>query len=285
MPELRFAAIGTEWSIDSDVVIGGELEGRIHHRIEQFDRTYSRFRSDSLVSAIAATSGTFEFPDDSRAMFDLYDVLFAQTDGAVTPLVGRSLERLGYDASYSLQRTGESVAAADWSAEVSRAGSRVTTRSPVLLDVGAAGKGYLVDIVGELLHEGGIDGFIIDASGDLLVSQSEPRRIALEHPFDPSLAIGVVRLQRGSICASGSNRRAWGEGLHHIVDGRTGEPTRDVVATWAIASSALLADGLATALFFTPPARLAETFDFSWVRVFADGHADRAADLDGELFS
>jgi thiamine biosynthesis lipoprotein len=177
------------------------------------------------------------------------------------------------------------VPAPGWTTEVSREGSTVTTRSPVLIDVGAAGKGYLVDLVGEILHEHDVDEFVIDASGDLLVSSALPRRIALEHPFDPSLAIGVVELRRGSICASGSNRRVWGEGLHHILDGRTGEPTRDVIATWAIAETALVADGLATALFFAPPSKLAETFEFDYVRMFANGRAEHSAGLDGELFS
>ena len=35
-------------------------------------------------------------------MFDLYDRLVAATDGAVDPLVGRQLELLGYDPTYSL---------------------------------------------------------------------------------------------------------------------------------------------------------------------------------------
>jgi thiamine biosynthesis lipoprotein len=182
-------------------------------------------------------------------------------------------------------RHGDNLPAADWMTEVSRTGSVITTAAPVLIDVGAAGKGYLVDLVGDVLREGEIDDFVIDASGDLLVSGPEPRRVALEHPLDPSLGIGVVELHSGSICASGSNRRVWGEGSHHIVDGRTGEPTRDVIATWAIAETALAADGLATALFFAAPSVLARAFTFSYVRMFASGRVEYSADLPGELFS
>ncbi|HEY0259192.1 MAG TPA: FAD:protein FMN transferase [Lacisediminihabitans sp.] len=284
MPELAFPAIGTRWSIESRQPIDGPLEARIRDRVEDFDRTYSRFRADSLVTAVAGSGGEHRFPDDSTALFDLYDRLFDSTEGAVTPLVGRSLERLGYDAAYSLRRNGEDLAPADWATEVTRDGALVTTRSPVLIDVGAAGKGYLVDLVGEILRENGVHEFVIDASGDLLVSETEPRRIALEHPLDPSLAIGVAELEHGSICASGSNRRVWGTGLHHIVDGRTGAPTTEVIATWAIAETALVADGLATALFFTEPGGLAEIFDFDYVRMFASGRFDRSIDFPGEMF-
>ncbi len=285
MPELHFAAIGTQWMIDTPQPIDQTLEALISDRVARFDQTYSRFRGDSLITALATDGGTHRFPDDADALFDLYDTLYARTDGAVTPLVGRALERLGYDRDYSLTEHGTVEPAAAWTTEVAREGTTLTTTTPVLIDVGAAGKGYLVDLVGELLHENGIHEFVIDASGDLLVSTREPRRIALEHPFDPSLAIGVAEISRGSICASGSNRRVWGNGRHHILDGRTGEPTRDVIATWAIAETALVADGLATALFFTAPERLAESFDFQWVRMFASGLADRSPGLQGELFS
>jgi thiamine biosynthesis lipoprotein len=285
VPELRFQAIGTAWMIQTDSALSDALEADILARVERFDHDWSRFRADSLVTAVAQSGGSHRFPDDAERLFDLYDELFRSTDGAVTPLVGRSLEQLGYDSEYSLRRKGASLVAADWNTEVSRDGSVVTVESPVLIDVGAAGKGYLVDLVGELLHDRGVHEFVIDASGDLLFSTERARRIALEHPFDPSLAIGVVELSSGSICASGSNRRAWGEGLHHIVDGRTGEPTRDVIATWAIAETALVADGLATALFFASPDRLAETFEFEYVRMFASGRAERSAGFTGELFS
>ena len=78
---------------------------------------------------------------------------------------------------------------------------------------------------------------------------------------------------------------AWGDGLHHVLDGRTGLPVREVAATWVLASSALVADGLATALFLAEPAALAERYAFRYVRMFTDGTAEWSADLPGEVFA
>ena len=97
---------------------------------------------------------------------------------------------------------------------------------------------------------------MVDASGDLRVRGAASERIALEHPADPTKAIGVVELRDGALCASASNRRAWGDGLHHVIDAVTGLPTAAVIATWALAPDALHADGLATALFFDPAPNL-----------------------------
>lgn len=86
--------------------------------------------------------------------------------------------------------------------------------------------------------------------------------------------IGVAHLHQQAVCASATNRRAWGPGLHHVLDGRTGLPTNDILATWVIADDAAVADALATALFFTAPHQLATIHRFTYVRVGSDGRVD-----------
>lgn len=290
MFKFDFDAIGTYWEIDTPQPLAASLRQAILERIARFDAVYSRFRADSLVARIAAApaGGRFEFPDDAPPLFDLYDGLYAATSGAVDPLVGRDLELLGYDPHYSL--THDPIAIArysherpNWKADVQRQGSVIVTQRCLVIDVGAAGKGYLVDIVAGMLRDEGIDAFVVDGSGDLVHAGSEPLDVGLEHPSDPTLAIGVARLKGRALCASASNRRAWGP-FHHVVDGRTGVPVRDIVATWVVADDALTADGLATALFFVPAERLAASFDFSFVRMFADGRAELSPGFDGALF-
>jgi FAD:protein FMN transferase len=289
-----FDAIGTRWCIDTDEPLGGEVRDRILDRIRRFDRTYSRFRPDSLVAQVAAApaGGRFEFPKDSIALFDLYDRLVAATDGAVDPLVGRQLELLGYNPTYSLTPAPAAVRAREraratptWAADIVRDGTTLITRRPLVIDVGAAGKGYLVDIISTILRQAGVAEFVVDAGGDLRHRGEHGIRVGLEHPLDPRLVLGVANLQNRALCASAVNRRAWGNGLHHVLDARTGTPATEVVATWVVAGDAALADGLATALFFTGAHRLAEIFRFTYVRMLADGRAERSPDFDGELFT
>lgn len=281
---MRFEAIGTTWQIDTTDPIPDDLQRRVHDRIDAFDRTYSRFRDDSLVSAIALTAGTFAFPHDAPQLFDVYRRLYAATDGRMSPLVGGALERLGYDRTYSLRPSGPPAPVPSWDDSFAWDGHALTTVRPVTVDVGAAGKGYLVDIVGGMLRAAGVTRFTVDASGDILNS-GQPLRIALEHPLDPSKAVGVVSLGDGSICASASNRRSWGAGLHHLIDATTGLPTQEVIATWAIAATALEADGIATALFFADPRRILEEFVFTYVRMFSTGRVEYSPQLQGEVFT
>jgi len=202
----------------------------------------------------------------------------------MSPLVGRALEELGYGSTYSLQPSATRTRVPEWHEALSWNGNELTTHTPTLLDVGAAGKGYLVDLVAEVLREHGVDTMTVDASGDLLHRGETPLRVALEHPRDTRKAIGVVTVQNQAMCASAPNRRAWA-GLHHILDARTGLPTDRIIATWAIAATALEADGLATALFFAKPAELAAEFEFHYVRMFSTGRVEYSPDLNGELFT
>lgn len=236
------------------------------------------------MSKIATEPGVWEFPDDAPPLFDLYRRLYAATDGAMSPLVGAALSGLGYDSSYSLRPSGHPTPVPAWDDAIAWDGHALTTVRPVSIDVGAAGKGYLVDIVSDLLAAAGHEDFVVDGSGDIRRVGAPPIRVALEHPLDTTMAIGVAEVD-AAICSSATNRRTWGAGLHHVIDATTGLPTSRIIATWAIASSALEADGLATALFFADPARLAADFDYTYVRMDSTGRVEFSPNLDGELFT
>ena len=260
------------------------MRADIDERVASFDRTWSRFRDDSLVARISTTAGRYVFPSEAPALFDLYRRLYEATDGAVSPLVGRALETLGYDRDYSLRPGGAPSPVPAWDDAVSWDGEALTALRPVGVDVGAAGKGYLVDLVSELLTRHGVTDHVVDASGDMVHAGAGSLRVALEHPRDATKAIGLVELRDQALASSATNRRTWGDGLHHVIDVTTGLPTSEVVATWAIAADAGLADGLATALFFAGP-ELERHFAFEWVRMFSDGRSERHRLFAGELFS
>jgi thiamine biosynthesis lipoprotein len=108
--------------------------------------------------------------------------------------------------------------------------------------------------------------------------------VGLEHPYDASRAIGVMTVTDGALCASATNRRAWGEGLHHVLDARTGVPVRWIAATWALAPQAMTADAAATALFFDGGPELAAGWGVEWVRMTTDGRLEWSPAGKAELF-
>lgn len=287
MARFEFAAIGTSWQIDTPEAFSPEKESailaRIRERIDIFDKAYSRFRKDSLVTEISRTAGTYELPSDALPMMRVYRDLYLRTGGLVTPLIGKIISDAGYDAEYSLIQKKPLEAAPLWDDVLEYSHPTLVAKQPVLLDFGAAGKGYLVDIVSGVLEECGIHEYCIDAGGDILGKGSRPVRIGLENPEDATEAIGICNLQNASLCGSSGNRRAWGN-FTHIIDPKKLSSPRDILAVWTVAKTALIADALATALFFVPAQSLFDGYDFEYVIIRSDRRAEKSPGFPGELF-
>lgn len=248
-----FEAIGTHWHIDIYETLSSEQESAllslIRDRIEQFETTYSRFRPDSLISRIAQTAGEYTLPDDAELLLATYQVLYTATHGLFTPFMGQILVDAGYDAHYSLQQARELQAPPKWEEVMEYIHPVLQVKKPFLFDFGAAGKGYLIDIVAKLIEAYGIKAFCVDAGGDILHRDTVPLQIGLEHPDDTTKVIGVIALHNKSLCGSSGNRRKW-QHFHHIINPDSLSSPSTILAVWVIADTTLLADALATCLFF-----------------------------------
>lgn len=287
--EYIFDAIGTRWHLQftADASINGHaLLQDIRNRIDEYDKAYSRFRADSLITQMARDRGVYTLPSDAPPLINLYYSLYKLTGGVFTPLIGNVLVEAGYDADYSL-KVGELHSPPPWEEVILYNGDRtIEILKPAVLDFGAGGKGYLVDIVAELLSDRGIVSYCIDAGGDIIQrsAQHNPIEIGLENPHDTSEAIGVARLVDKSICGSAGNRRTWAH-LHHIIDPRTLASPQNIVATWVVGDTALVSDALATALFFVPASQLRRQYQFEHITLYANGGAEISSGFPGELFT
>ena len=283
-----FDAIGTHWDItvtDSPSDIEWEqLLKQIRHKIEVFDRSYSRFRADSLVTRLSQQAGTYDLPADGYKLLRFYEQLYKVTAGKVTPLIGQVMVDAGYDANYSFE-TKQLKQPFTWEDVIELSSTKLTIKQPALLDFGAAGKGYLVDLVSAILDNAELHTYIINAGGDILHRSPSNNALAigLENPLDTNEAVGVAHILNQSLCASSGSKRAWGT-FHHIIDPvLLRSPTR-IIATWVIASDTMTADGLATALFFTDPMELREMYKFSFAVLHDDMTLYRSQDFPAELF-
>ncbi|MGR0159571.1 FAD:protein FMN transferase [Paenarthrobacter nitroguajacolicus] len=281
----RFEGIGTQWEISTPDSLAPAVRSELCETVAAYDQAWSRFRRDSLVSALSRGPGRITLPVHATALQKLYSALYRLSEGAMTPLIGSSLERLGYDARYTLNPSGPPLPPPRWEDVLHWAGPELAAKEAVVVDIGAAGKGQLVDLLGQHLLASGHTDFLVDGSGDMLHSGNYPVTVALEHPYNPRQAIGTVELGNSALCASASNRRTWADGLHHVLDGTSGKPIQTTVATWTMAASALVADGLATALFMIEPRRLEEEFEFSWLTVSSSGAAAFSTGFEGRLFT
>lgn len=286
--QLAFEAIGTHWDIqvsdDLSVDDWTFIRDQLEQRIEQFDKAYSRFRPDSLVTTWSRQAGRHQLPADGYKLLQFYDQLYQASHGKVTPLIGQTMVEAGYDAAYSL--TARSLTTPpDWDEIISYGTDFIELARPVWLDFGAAGKGYLIDIVGGILTAAGAKSYLINAGGDILYYSAERSvlSVGLENPADTSEVIGVAQLQDGGLGASSGAKRRWQE-YHHIIDPTVLSSPQDILASWVMAADAMTADGLATALLLVPADQLKADFDFSYAILASDMSLTYDQGFSAEIF-
>ncbi|MEI6022808.1 MAG: FAD:protein FMN transferase [bacterium] len=287
MTQFVFEAIGTHWIIDIYQPLSIEKEAEvisgIKENISDFEKTFSRFRTDSIVHAISQNAGEYVFPLYAQKLLDIYKTLYEKTDGFFTPLIGSALVSAGYDKEYSLQQKEVLQKTLLWEDVLSYEYPILQTSIPIQLDFGAAGKGYLIDLVGEVLQSFGIQYFCIDAGGDILYKNTTPLAIGLENPEDTTQVLGVYQLQNKSIAGSSGARRAWGD-FTHIINPKTLVSPREIIAVWVVADTAIVADALTTCLFFVEPHTLMDSFKFEYLVVYKDFSIKKSANFSADLF-
>lgn len=287
--EFVFDAIGTHWQIDILEEIADDKKsaifGIIKNRVEEFECTYSRFRKDSLFYKISQKEGVYEFPEDAKILFDMYQNLYEISLGLVTPLVGNLLSDVGYDRDYTFEKKELTKVKSIDEVFVYRH-PFLTVKEKSILDFGAIGKGYIIDIVGEILEQNNIKSYCIDAGGDIR-NRSESREalnIGLENPIDVTQVLGVFKLENKSICGSSGARRSWGE-YNHIINPETLISPKEILAVWATSDKTIIADAMTTCLFFVSPQILKEHFEFEYAIVYQDFSLEYSKDFEGEFFA
>lgn len=278
--------MGSPWEVQiyhevSDVSFFKENISRI---LDDFDATYSRFSATSLISKMSQEVGTHTVPKDLVMMLREYEKMYRVSGHKINPLVGATIEDLGYDANYSLIKKDVVREVPSFETAISiNNDTSVTVHQPCLIDIGALGKGYCVGLIGAYLETEGITQFMINGSGDLLHKGSRAITVGLENPFNTEEVVGTVQLKNMSLASSGTNRRVWGD-IHHIIDAETLQSPQNIVATWVLAHNPALADILATAIFLVSPDSLRQHYDFDWLIVSSDHVSSYSKGFIADLF-
>jgi len=285
--KFNFDEIGTSWTIEYTGVskLSPELLiEKIRAEINKFSRVFSRFDKNSAVFKSSQTASEIIVPKAYLPLLDIYKSLYKLTDGLFTPLIGNLLSESGYDENYSLvQKKLNPVPQWDQVIEISR--ESINFKKPWLLDFGAAGKGFIIDLIGELLVDQNIKSYCIDAGGDIRYKSdnNQKLKIGLEHPDNLDQVLGIANLETGSICGSSGNRRKWAN-LHHIFNPKKLDSVREVLAVWVVSDTALIADALSTALFLVNPEKLSADFQFQFLIIYPDFTFKKSPDFPGEVY-
>lgn len=199
---------------------------------ESDDRRYSRFRAESELSRVNAGAGYWMSVSPPFAELLAFAIEAARgTEGRFDPTVLDAVIAAGYDRDFDELLAGARAALRPPRPcgrfdEIELEGHRVRLPAGVGLDLGGVAKGWCVDRAAGAAVDAGLPWALVNAGGDLRIAGEVPQAIpvAIEDPEGATLEAGRVQLHAGALATSSTTRRAWGDGLHHLIDPATGAP-------------------------------------------------------------
>lgn len=185
-----------------------------------------------------------------------------QTGGLFNPAVGGMVHLWGFDQD--TLPTGPPPAPEriiEWLAKKPRMEDLVvkdglisSSNAAVQLDFGGLAQGYGVDRVIDQFKRLGIENAIINCSGDIRAigrKGDKSWRVGIRDPFGAGVLASLDLHAEESIVTAGDYERYYefqGVRYHHIMDPRSGRPSRGTTSATAIHRQGVVADAVATAL-------------------------------------
>lgn len=151
----------------------------------------------------------------------------------------------------ALDRTGWQKVTVD-----PNAGTVSLAEKGMSLDLGGIAKGYALDRARLVLREHAVTGALVNAGGDIIAlgekAPGKPWRVGVQDPRNPTGIVAVAAIKDKCIVTSGDYERFIekdGVRYHHILDSRTGYPTRGIQSVTVMANDGATAQALAKAPF------------------------------------
>jgi len=232
--------------------------------VDRLERKYSRYRENSLTSAInrAAGSGSAVSIDEETAGLLNYaatvwresDGLFDLTSGVLRRAwdfkSGRPPAPAAIDALLPLVGWDK----VQWNPE------QVVLPIPGMeLDFGGCVKEYAADSAAAQLRRQGIATALVDLAGDMAAlgapADAAGWPVGIRHPSNKESAVARVLLPAGGLASSGDYERCLeidGRRYGHILHPRTGWPVGGLVAVSVLAPQCLVAGSSATVAMLKP---------------------------------
>lgn len=248
----QFKALGTrcELRVVASRHAGDAFACKAYDWLENFERLYSRFKANSLVSHLNAQAGKSavrpegEFIALLEACEKAHTVSDGRFDATAAPLYHfwkhADVNSPTFKKDFDQVRRLVGWHLLEWDAK-----SVFLPKTDMSLDLGGVGKEYAVDRLAELAHTAGLDSFHINLGGDTFSYGEGP-----EGNGWPVILRGTCRgitINDAALASSGCGQRII-EGRHkkhaHLINAKTGFPVPGAIQMASVQAESCLQAGM-----------------------------------------
>jgi thiamine biosynthesis lipoprotein len=247
--EIRLAAV--------DGHAAEELAEAAFAEVRRIERTYSRYRADSIVSRINAAAGRYRVEcDEETAQLLAYADHLHGASGGLFDITSGVLRRAWDFRQPRVPHARDLVpllALVDWQSVQREDGAVFLPRAGMEIDFGGFGKEYAADRACALLQQRGVRHGYVNLGGDMRFIGPQPNGrpwvIGIQDPRKPDGIVASIAVSHGALTTSGDYERFFdidGKRYCHVLNPRTGMPVSHWRSVSVLAPLAVLGGSVST---------------------------------------
>ena len=240
-----------------------DLHNDIKAALMEVDNALSPYNKNSIISRINHNQDTL-LNEHFTHVFELAQKISTETEGAFDITVAPLVNAWGFGFKHSIDiapNVIDSIGQFVGYQKIRLSDGKITKDDPrTMLDCSAIAKGYGVDVVARTLDKKGVQHYMVDIGGEVVVKGKNSRmktwRIGINKPVEDSLSINqelqtILEVSGVGKATSGNYRKFYykdGKRYAHTIDPRIGHPVQhSILSATVIAKDCTTADAYATA--------------------------------------
>ena len=240
-----------------------DLQNDIKDALMEVDNSLSPYNKNSIITRINHNQDT-TLNEHFIHVFELAQKISAETEGAFDITVAPLVNAWGFGFKHSInieQNVIDSLRQFVGYQKIKlENGKAVKEDERLMLDCSAIAKGYGVDRVAQLLDKKGVQHYMVDIGGEVVLKGKNPHmkkwQIGINKPVEDSLSVNqdlqtILEVSGIGMATSGNYRKFYykdGKRYAHTIDPRLGTPVQhNILSATVIAKDCTTADAYATA--------------------------------------
>ena len=240
-----------------------DLQNDIKEAMVEVDNSLSPYNPNSIITRINHNQDTL-LNEHFTHVFELAQRISTETEGAFDITVAPLVNAWGFGFKNSIEIAPsviDSLRQFVGYQKIKMVDGKMVKEDPhLMLDCSAIAKGYGVDRVARLLDKKGVQHYMVDIGGEVVVKGKNPRmktwRIGINKPVEDSLSVNqelqtILEVSGVGMATSGNYRKFYykdGKRYAHTIDPRLGTPIQhNILSATVIAKDCTTADAYATA--------------------------------------
>ena len=240
-----------------------DLHADIKAALMEVDHSLSPYNSNSIISRINHNEDT-TLNEHFIHVFELAQKISSETEGAFDITVAPLVNAWGFGFKHSIDidpNVIDSLRQFVGYQKIRHQDEKIVKDDPrTMLDCSAIAKGYGVDAVARALDKKGVQHYMINVGGEVVVKGKNAHmktwRIGINKPIEDSLSVNqelqtILEVTNVGMATSGNYRKFYykdGKRYAHTIDPRIGTPVQhSILSATVIAKDCTTADAYATA--------------------------------------